>query len=269
MVAQVFALDGPRKIVEGIQSITLAGPQSDIKLYAQAQWDPKDGSITKLPLYLQNRISVLQDTRQFDSEEYVAIVDTYCALFLTRTQPVPSCVADSLTGVNTNIYFGLYGKDEFSIGGTIKDWNVTDRIHEIKVPVLLTTGQHDIVRPSVVDVMQNEFKHVERALFSKSAHLSMIDEPDRMNEVIQDFLDRVEKSIIKDHKFKPIGLLKTDLVHDVEESEEIVYSRDVLVGSCITMLLVGAYAGFLIYRWNQEFRYSIPRTNSGILKKGA
>ena len=274
MIAQLFALDGQS---DGIQSLTLSGPKSDLKLFVKAQWDVKDGSISQLPFYLQERIRELQSTKKFDSDEYIAIVDTYCTLFLIRTQPVPSCVSDSFAGVNVNIYYGLFGKDDFSIGGKIEDFNITSRLDQIEVPVLLTSGRYDDVRPRIVDTIQKELKQAERVVFSKLAHLSMIDEPDRMNEVVQDFLDQVEratannkkfkpkKSIVNEKKIEPSSLLISNLL-DIEIHEK-TFSLALLTGSCVGSFVIGAYVGDLIYRWNQKCTYSIPCTNSDMLKK--
>jgi len=257
MIAQVFALDGRKTLVKGMQSLTLSGPISDVDLFARAQWDPKDGSITKLPFYMQERIHALQGARQFDSKEYEAIVKTYWYSYLVKTQPVPDCVTASFSEMNTNIYHGVFGKDEFSIGGTIKYWNVTDRIHKIKIPVLLTAGQYDHVRPQVVDAIQNELKSVEREVFSKSAHLSMIDEPDLMNEVIQDFLDRVEESVVKSKKFKSKkskSLVNSDIVYGEGEIESRFSSAALFISSLMAFLL-GTFAGVRATWVNQQDMY--------------
>ena len=257
MIAQVFALDGRNKYVKGLQSLTLSGPISDASLFAQAQWDPKDGSITKLPFYLQERIRALQGTRQFDSEEYEAIVNTYWYSYMAKTQPLPDCVAASFDDVNTNIYRGLFGKDEFSIGGTIKDFDITSRIHKIKIPVLLTTGEYDNVRPQVVDVIQQELKYVEREVFANSAHLSMIDVPDKMNQVVQDFLDRVERATAKNKKFKPkksAYLLTNDISYG-EETSRSGYSNAALSISMLMAFIVGIYGGVRATWVNQQDMY--------------
>lgn len=267
IIAQVFATfeSGSGNNSDNVQSLTLSGPKSDLKLFVEAQWDAKDGSISKLPLYLQERIRQLQSTGNFDSDEYIAIVDMYCTLFLIRTQPVPSCVSDSFAGVNINIYYGLYGKDDFSIGGKMEDFNITSRLHQIEVPVLLTSGRYDDVRPRVVDTIQKEIQQAERVVFSKSAHLSMIDEPDRMNEVVQDFLDRVEHSVVNGKKFEPNSSLKNNVIDS--EIRKQTFSLTILAGSCVGTFVIGAYVGYLIYRWNQKCAFSIPCTNSETLKK--
>ena len=40
--------------------------------------------------------------------------------------------------------------------------------------------------------MEKELKYPERAVFPHSGHVSMIDDPEMMNDVVNDFVHRVE-----------------------------------------------------------------------------
>ena len=86
----------------------------------------------------------------------------------------------------------MQGPSEFTFGGVLADFNVTGRLHEIDVPVLLTHGVYDTMRPSIVKTMEKELKYAERVLFPHSGHVSMIDDPELMNGVVSDFVNRVE-----------------------------------------------------------------------------
>ena len=128
--------------------------------------------------------------------------------FLVKMQPALDCATASFSEKNVNIWYGALGKDEISIGGTIKRWSATDLSHKTKIIVLLNTSHNDHARPQVADAMQNELKSFERQVFSKLAHLSMIDEPHAMSEVIQEFIDRVEELV---SKIKKIQIEKVEI----------------------------------------------------------
>ena len=64
----------------------------------------------------------------------------------------------------------------------------------IEVPVLLTHGRFDTMRPSIVKTMQGQIKLAERKIFPHAGHVSMIDDAGMMNDVVADFLGRVEAS---------------------------------------------------------------------------
>lgn len=73
------------------------------------------------------------------------------------------------------------------------DLNLTSRLHEINVPVLLTHGKYDTMRPSTVKSIQDQLRvPSERVLFPHSGHVSMIDDPELMNDAVASFIRRVE-----------------------------------------------------------------------------
>ena len=48
-----------------------------------------------------------------------------------RVYPKPDCVEKSDQGSNEEIYVKIQGFSEFTIGGLLKDYNITGRLHEI------------------------------------------------------------------------------------------------------------------------------------------
>lgn len=71
-------------------------------------------------------------------------------------------------------------------------FNATPRLHEIHVPVLLTSGRFDTMRPSVVALMKHELPCAEWHTLPHSGHISMIDDAQLMLTLLNDFLSRVE-----------------------------------------------------------------------------
>jgi len=196
VLAQLFVLDAAasyENVTNGLQSMILSGPLSDARLYIKSQWAPIDGSLGSLPPFLQKRILQLEDEGAYNSDEYQAIVDTLTTKFTIRTAPFPDCFLDAARGVNEEIYVGMQGASEFTIAGALGTLNITHRLVNIDVPVLLTHGIYDTMRPAVVQAMYEQFPKAESLLLAKSAHISMIDEPQRMNHAVADFLDRVEQ----------------------------------------------------------------------------
>jgi proline iminopeptidase len=247
IVSQYFALDTKHP---GLASMVLSGPLSDAQFYIQSQWDDADGSLGSLPPFVQQRIKELEAAKEFDSPEYGAIADFLTTKFSTRTAPIPDCFLQALSGVNLEIYVGGQGPSEFAIGGSLKNFNITHRLKELTdLPILLTHGKYDTVRPAVVDVMYNELPVAENVMFQKSGHVSMIDEPGEMNRVIADFFDRVEASQGSKMKFVP----KTRACEDFSSvpvaagctDESSAYATNLLLvtGTVLLAFFLGAFLG--------------------------
>lgn len=247
MVAQVYAIDGPK---QGLQSMALSGPISDAHLVAEAMWGEKGahGGISSMPPYLESRIRAVEEQGAFDSPEYEALDNAFLNMFLTRVQPLPDCLVDALSGMNIEAYLGLFGPNDFVFGGTVKDYNVTGRLEEIHVPVLLSNGEYDFVRPAVVDVMEQKLPIVERVLFEKSAHNTMQDSAGEMNDVLFDFLGRVETSVALKKKFRRkklqgrlMNLLPASMEDTAPSSGGAKGSVLVMATSFIVGIVVGAF----------------------------
>jgi pimeloyl-ACP methyl ester carboxylesterase len=71
---------------------------------------------------------------------------------------------------------------------------VIDRLGEIGVPTLITSGRHDECTPALVEPLHRGIAGSEWVLFEESAHMPYLEEPERYLEVVGAFLDRVESA---------------------------------------------------------------------------
>ncbi|MDQ2911323.1 MAG: hypothetical protein M3R39_09985 [Actinomycetota bacterium] len=87
----------------------------------------------------------------------------------------------------------MWGPNEFTVTGALKDWDLIERLGEIRVPTLVTSGRHDECTPALVEPLQRGIAGAEWVLFEESSHTSLLEEPERYLEVIGGFLERVER----------------------------------------------------------------------------
>ena len=74
----------------------------------------------------------------------------------------------------------------------VRPRDVTARLGELDLPVLVTSGGHEKMTPAVVQPLVDGIRGVEAAVFEQAAHLAMAEEPDRYRELVESFLSRVE-----------------------------------------------------------------------------
>ena len=87
------------------------------------------------------------------------------------------------------VYGTMWGPNEFTCLGSLRYWDITDQLHEISVPTLITTAKYDEVSPNVAMSIHKEIKGSKLATFQKSAHLPMWDEREKYLKVVRTFLD--------------------------------------------------------------------------------
>jgi L-proline amide hydrolase len=111
---------------------------------------------------------------------------------ICRLDPEPEVLARARAKFGPQVYETMWGPNEFTVTGTLKDWDVIDRLGEIRVPTLITSGRHDECTPALVEPLHRGIAGSEWAVFEHSAHMPYLEEPERYLAVVGDFLERVE-----------------------------------------------------------------------------
>jgi L-proline amide hydrolase len=113
---------------------------------------------------------------------------------ICRLDPWPDPLNRSLEKFmqNPEVYSTMWGASEFHVTGTLKDWDITDRVGEIRVPTLVLGGRYDEATPAITEALHRSIAGSEWVIFEDSAHVPHLEETERYLEVLAKFLDRVE-----------------------------------------------------------------------------
>jgi pimeloyl-ACP methyl ester carboxylesterase len=118
--------------------------------------------------------------------------DEFKRRHICRLEPEPAVLAESRKTWNSEVYETMWGKNEFTPTGTLKDWDVIDRLGELDVPTLITSGRHDECTPALVEPLHRGVRRSEWVLFEQSSHTPYLEEPERYLATVGAFLERVE-----------------------------------------------------------------------------
>jgi proline iminopeptidase len=173
----------------GVRSLVLASP-----LLSASRWlNDADGLKATLPDSLQAIISHHEASGTTDAPEYQGAVMEYYRRYLARKEPWSADIDSTFAQSNPDLYGYMWGPSEFAATGTLKDYDRTDKLPELGLPVLFTAGRYDEATPSTVAVFQSQVPGAELAILEASAHLTMQDEPEEYVRIIRNFLRRVEQ----------------------------------------------------------------------------
>lgn len=92
----------------------------------------------------------------------------------------------------TYVYEGLWGPNEWTLTEELARWDVRDRLSEIKVPVLITAGRHDLCTPAILAELHTGLPRAETVVFDDSAHMPYLEQPNHYRASLRAFLDRVD-----------------------------------------------------------------------------
>jgi len=86
----------------------------------------------------------------------------------------------------------MWGPSEFTMTGTLMHADLTEQLHEIKVPVLFTCGEFDEATPATTRFYQSKIAGAEIHVFEGASHSHILEKPDAYNEVVSEFLKKSE-----------------------------------------------------------------------------
>jgi proline-specific peptidase len=180
MLAQQYALDvTPRAASLTISNSIASIPQfSEMVTRLKADLDPAT----------QSAIDRHEAAGTTHSPEYQAAIRTWNETYLCRVRPWPAELEDAFRRMGTEIFETMFGASDFNIVGTIRNWDVFDRLAEIALPTLVLAGRFDECVPEHMWDMHQRIAGSQFELFESSAHMPFIEEPDRFDQVMREFL---------------------------------------------------------------------------------
>jgi L-proline amide hydrolase len=169
MLALEYALNGP----EGLASLVLNSTPTSAPRWAE-------------------------ETRRLHAElppglDQEAAEKEFWRRHICRVVPEPESLGRSRAKFGKQVYETMWGPNEFTVTGTLKDWDVIDRLGEIEVPVLITSGRFDECTPALVEPRRSGIRGAEWVLFEESSHTSLLEETERYLQAVGGFLDGIER----------------------------------------------------------------------------
>ena len=111
---------------------------------------------------------------------------------LCRLDPWPEPVSRSFANTNQTIYVMMQGPSEFGIGGNLANWDVKNRLKEIRIPTLMIGAKHDTMDPKA---MEEQSKLVQKGRYlycPNGSHLAMYDDQKVFMDGVIQFIHEVD-----------------------------------------------------------------------------
>lgn len=122
-------------------------------------------------------------------QEYVQVMNEQ---YVDRKQPSKLYHLKDLGG--TAVYNVFQGDNEFVITGKLKDWHFRDQLKNIKVPTLITFGEHETMPVETAKTMNSLIPNSKLVTTPDGGHHHMVDNPDVYYKHLADFIRDVENS---------------------------------------------------------------------------
>jgi pimeloyl-ACP methyl ester carboxylesterase len=197
LVIRTRSRSGPRQGYALIQPSGLASLVQHSSLASVPQWVSEANRLrSELPAKVRETLLKHEVEGTTDDPAYEEAMMVFYRRHVCRADPWPECVTRAFGKLTEDpeVYHVMNGPSEFHVVGVIKDWDITDRLGEITVPMLITSGRYDEATPAIAETLQRGIAGSEWVVFEQSAHLAHAEEPQRYMAVLDAFVSRVEKT---------------------------------------------------------------------------
>lgn len=183
MLAQAYAL----KYRRNLTSLILSGTTPSVPLLQSEGYR----LFKVLPADVRAAISKHEEAGEFDDSDYARAALEFQKKHTLRISPVPDPMAYSDAHVNKEVGRVMFGPNLIEVTGNMRYWDVTDRLRELRVPCLITCGEHDFLTPKLHRLMHSRIKSSKLVIIGGASHVAMWEKRDTYIRTIVGFLDSV------------------------------------------------------------------------------
>ncbi|MGK4178714.1 proline iminopeptidase [Lapidilactobacillus dextrinicus] len=169
---------------QGVKSVMINSSPASIKLWTEEQH--------RLIKYLspedQQAIADAEANNDFTGAKYLAANERYMDAYAWETDKskLPEPMQRPTNGQRAS--FIAEGPNEFTENGSISDFEVTDQLYKIKVPVMMTSGTDDLCTPLIAKSVVDHIPGAKWHLFANSRHLALLDQHDEFIALLDQWL---------------------------------------------------------------------------------
>ena len=182
MLAMQYVLDrAPERAP--VSLITAGSPTSSTRWNEICQsW------LLEMPDAERAEIERLEAADMMLSPEYEVAMQPFYVRHVCRLDPWPDFVVRTFDRMATAVYHYMAGPSEFRIIGTLRDWDIMDRLGEISVPTLVTGGEFDECRPVHLRENHERIPGSRLEVIPDASHLCFAERPDVWVPIAEAFL---------------------------------------------------------------------------------
>ncbi|MEP7002792.1 MAG: proline iminopeptidase-family hydrolase [bacterium] len=183
----ILGLEYYRAHPEHVASLTLASAALDIP-----QWERHARALlATLPDSFQRAVKTREAEKKYDAPDYQAALQAFYAKYVWLS-PVQADLDSTMQQVNQSIYNFMQGPSEFTITGTLKRYDATGFLKNVKVPTLFTVGDVDEADPVTIKKHAAMVPDANAIVIPGAAHMTTWDNPQIMLAAVRAHLLHVD-----------------------------------------------------------------------------
>ncbi len=171
---------------KGLKSLILSST-----LPASWMWgEEQQRLIQELPQEMQASIKKAMEDNDYSDPGYIAAEAEYMLRHAAGevTEDSPECLRRPRK-MGREAYVVGWGPNEYTPLGTLKDYDVTEQLKDIKEPALVINGGNDLCTPYIAKYMYDRIPNSRWELFRTCRHMCFVEDTDRYVELMKEWLN--------------------------------------------------------------------------------
>jgi L-proline amide hydrolase len=125
--------------------------------------------------------------------EYLAAIEVYYSRHVCRV-PLPDFAQASFTQMadDPTVYQTMWGPNEFTPVGSLKEWTIVERLEAIVTPTLVISGEYDEATSECQKPFIQKIPLLRQIVLPRTSHMGMIEEPESYRQAISAFLSELK-----------------------------------------------------------------------------
>lgn len=189
MLALAYALQQP----QGLQSLILSSTLSSSQLWGREQ----HRMLKYMTKEEQDAITKAEETGNWQDEMAQKAIARYMKLHCADIKDNdPECLRREKRS-GTESYMTAWGPNELTPQGTLKNFDVTDKLCEIKVPCLIVSGTDDLCTPLIAKTMYDHLPYARWELFANARHMVFAEYTEKYLQLLADWCQETDTGMIR------------------------------------------------------------------------
>lgn len=149
---------------------------------------------SQMPKDVLDTILNLEKRGEFANPKYMELLTKYYYNeHICRLPEWPESVNRSFKHLSSGLYVSMQGPSEMGASGRLTNWDVKNRLKEIKVPTLTVGATHDTMDPEHMKWMSTQVQKGRFLLCPKGSHMSMWDDQEDFFPGVIQFIKDVDE----------------------------------------------------------------------------
>jgi proline iminopeptidase len=144
-----------------------------------------------LPDSMVQAVETREAERNYQAADYQAALNEFYNRYVWR-RPVAADLDSLMASYNAAIYEYMWGPSEFTLTGTLQDFDAKPLLRSLDVPVLYTVGEFDEAGPETIEMFASLTPDARVVVIPGAAHITAWDNPEADLAAVRAFLREVD-----------------------------------------------------------------------------